>query len=522
MNTEIILSTLNARYSHCSFGLRYLYANLKELKENSKIVEFTISQNARDIAEQLLSENPKVIGFGVYIWNTRQTYDVVSILKRVAPEIKIILGGPEVSYETEEQPLCQLADLTLQGEADFLFYDVCKNYLCNSHWPEPKQIKADLPDIQHITLPYDEYSDHDIQHRVIYVEASRGCPYKCEYCLSSLDKSVRSFELERFLSAMEKLIARGARQFKFIDRTFNLSIPTSSKILNFFLERIHLGLFLHFEMVPDRLPIELRELISQFPKGALQFEIGIQTWNPEVAKLVSRRQNYALIESNFAFLNQIGTVHTHADLIAGLPGETLESFAAGFDAVAALKPDEIQVGILKRLKGTPIIRHDQEWQMVYQDQPPFQVLKTRHLNYQTLQRIARFAHYWDLVANSGNFIRTFSFIVNQSRLRNPPSLFWEFDQIANFLATRHPQGHSIALIHLVESLWEYFHSETAHRHLMEDYIGPGRSIPHFMKSVGTSAEKALPDATLERKSATPKRQKKHLRNEVVPTLPKPK
>ena len=330
--TKILLTTLNARYSHCAFGLRYLFANLKELQAESKILEFTISQNSRDIAEAILAEKPQIVGFGVYIWNTRQTQEVVSILKRVQPEIKIVLGGPEVSYETEPQEICRLADLTIQGEADFLFYEVCRDYFANTTWPTKKWIAGPLPAILELALPYTYYSDSDIKNRVIYVEASRGCPYKCEYCLSSLDKSVRSFDLDLFLSEMDQLIQKGARQFKFIDRTFNLSIPISSKILQFFLDRISLGLFLHFEMVPDRLPIELRDLIQQFPHGSLQFEIGIQTWNPDVAKLVSRRQDYEKIRENFAFLSIKHTVHTHADLIAGLPSETIESFAHGFDA----------------------------------------------------------------------------------------------------------------------------------------------------------------------------------------------
>ena len=501
------------------------------MQAHAKIIEFTISQNPRDIVEVILGEEPQIVGFGVYIWNTRQTQEVVSILKRVRPEIKIVLGGPEVSYETEGQAITALADLTIQGEADFTFYEICRDYLQNKKWPSQKIISAALPAILDLKLPYQYYTDSDIQNRVIYVEASRGCPYKCEYCLSSLDKSVRSFDLDQFLGEMNGLMERGARSFKFIDRTFNLSIPFSSKILQFFLERISLGLFLHFEMVPDRLPVELRTLIAQFPKGSLQFEIGIQTWNAEVSKLVSRRQDYAKIRENFDYLAQIGTVHTHADLIAGLPGETLESFGRGFDAVAELHADEIQVGLLKRLKGTPIIRHDQEWQMVYQEHPPFQVLQTRTMNYETLQRITRFSHFWDLVANSGNFNHTLVILRELAAARSEPSLFWEFDALSRFLNRRHAQGHSVALLNLVESVWIYLkdHSavdtERARTALVKDYAGSHlkRSIPHFLKEV---AEPVLPRADLgidpriqvrtfaraSTLSATPARQRRHLQD----------
>ena len=511
----ILLSTLNARYSHCAFGLRYLFANLGELRSQAKILEFTISQNPRDIVEAIVAENPKIVGFGVYIWNTRQTQEVVSILKKIRPEIRVVLGGPEVSYETDRQEICALADLTIQGEADFLFRDLCHNALTNGTWPSSKTLSGELPSVPALSSPYEYYSDSDIAHRVIYVEASRGCPYKCEYCLSSLDKSVRSFDLDRFLAEMETLIQRGARQFKFIDRTFNLSIATSSRILKFFLERISLGLFLHFEMVPDRLPVELRELIDQFPAGSLQFEIGIQTWSPEVAKLVSRRQDYAKIRENFAFLAESRRVHTHADLIAGLPGETIQSFAKGFDAVAELAPDEIQVGILKRLKGTPIIRHDQEWQMIYQEHPPFQVLQTRTMSYETLQDIGRFSHFWDLVANSGNFKETMRFLTDRSRRRSEPSLFWEFDELARFLSVRHPQGHGVALLNLLESVWIYLNERCAleqqevRRILIQDYTGSvRRDIPAFLRESGAQP---LPSPKLVSSgSATPARQKRHL------------
>jgi radical SAM superfamily enzyme YgiQ (UPF0313 family) len=509
---KIILTTLNARFSHCSFGLRYLYANLEELQSNCKILEFTISQNPRNIAEAILAEDPIIVGFGVYIWNTRPTQEVVSILKRVKPELKIILGGPEVSYETETQEICKLADLTIQGEADVLFYQTCKKFLVGGEWPNRKWITGELPDVQKINLPYIHYSDSDIQNRVIYVEASRGCPYKCEYCLSSLDKTVRSFNTDRFLTEMAALIDRGARTFKFIDRTFNLSIPISTKILQFFLDRISLGLFLHFEMVPDRLPDELRTLIQQFPKGSLQFEVGIQTWNPEVSKLVSRRQDYTKIKENFAYLAGSRNVHTHADLIAGLPSETIESFAFGFDAVVALDPDEIQVGILKRLKGTPIIRHDLEWGMVYQEHPPFQVLQTRTMSYSTLQKISRFSYFWDLIANSGNFLSTIVLLKELSMNRDHPSLFWEFDELANFLNIRHPLGHSIALINLLESVWFYFKDvrkldqDRVREILIQDYTRTiSRDVPKFLRNSVLSA----PIEQKKKNSATPARQRRH-------------
>ena len=281
--------------------------------------------------------------------------------------------------------------------------------------PFPKIIPAELPDFSRIALPYEFYTDADIAHRIVYVEASRGCPFTCEFCLSSLDIPVRAVPLEHISGDMQKLLDRGLRQFKFVDRTFNLNIATSRAILEFFLARHRPGNFYHFEMIPDRLPAELREVIARFPPGALQFEVGVQTFNPEVGRLISRRQNYERLADNLHFLRHETRVHIHADLIVGLPGETVESFAAGFDRLIALGPQEIQVGILKRLRGTPIVRHDAEWQMVYHARPPYEILQNRLIDFATMQRLRRFAKYWDLVGNSGNFVATTPLIWRKDR-----------------------------------------------------------------------------------------------------------
>ncbi len=460
-------------------------ANLGELKASARIVEFTIAQNPRDIVEKILAEKPRLVGFGVYIWNTRQTEEVVSLLKRVSPETIVVLGGPEVSYESEGQSLCRTADFVLKGEAEDLFAGLCRAYLREGKLPGDKFLSGPLPDVKRMASPYELYSDEDIRNRILYVEASRGCPYKCEFCLSALDTSVRNFDLDRFLADLDALIARGARQLKFVDRTFNLSPQISARILDFFLERVHLGLFLHFEMVPDRLPEELRSRIRRFPKGSLQFEIGIQTWNPEVASLVSRRQDYGKVRENLAFLQTETGVHLHVDLIAGLPGEDLESFGAGFDAVSSLSSQEIQVGILKRLKGTPIIRHDAEWGMVYQEAPPFTVVRTKVLPFEALQRLQRFAKFWDLFSNSGNFPASMALM----RSHAGTSLFQRFLDFSEFLSRRHPQGHGISLMNQAESFWRYLvdrlgEGDSAREAIVSDFCTGAvkRDVPPFLKA----------------------------------------
>ncbi len=443
----ILLSTLNARYIHCSLGLRYLYANLGELQPDSKILEFMISQRPIDIAEQILQQQPKIVGFGVYIWNLQQTREVMSILKALRPDLVIVLGGPEISYETEQSPAYPLADYIITGQADLAFARLCRDVLAQRP-PLLKIIEAEPRHPRELTLPYDYYSDEDIRQRVLYVEASRGCPFKCEFCLSSLDKTAQAFELEAFLQAMEDLYQRGARHFKFVDRTFNLNLKTSQRILQFFLDKPLDDLFLHFELIPDRLPEPLKKLIEQFPPGCLQFEIGIQSFNPPVQDLISRRQDHQKTIDNLSYLSQQTRVHLHTDLIAGLPGEDLQSFARGFDLLIELQVQEIQVGILKRLRGTPIIRHSEAFKMVYNPNPPYTILSTSTMDAETLFRINRFSRYWDMIANAGRFSHSLPVLLGEQP-------FQRFMDFSDWLFAQTGQTHRIALPRLFRLLYQF-------------------------------------------------------------------
>ena len=256
---SIVLSTLNARYMHAAFGLRYLLANMGALRDDTRLMEFTIEMRAADIVEKIMEESPSIVGLGVYIWNVQRVAEVVKTVRAVAPHVTLVVGGPEVSHEVDAQPWLSDVDYIVTGEGDAAFPELCARLL-SGRKPLQRVIDGGLPELSALTLPYDLYDDEDIAHRVLYVEASRGCPFRCEFCLSSLDKKVRAFDLTEFLTSLQHLMDRGARSFKFVDRTFNLDIERSEKILRFFLDRIELGLFIHFEMVPDRLPERLRTL----------------------------------------------------------------------------------------------------------------------------------------------------------------------------------------------------------------------------------------------------------------------
>lgn len=418
----IILCTLNAKYIHAALGLRYLLANMArhggaDLWAVSVLREFTIKRPVDEIVAALLAElgqagtTPQIVGFGVYIWNVQQTTEVVRKLKAARPALKIILGGPEVSYEWEDQEIVRLADHLITGWGDISFAKLCRALL---HGPQPlmKVIPGEQPPLDQIDLPYAEYSADDLAHRLLYVEASRGCPFKCEFCLSALDQTARAFDQPRFFAALADLHARGARHFKFVDRTFNLKIDNSLAILQFFLDRLTPDLFLHFEVIPDHLPERLKAMIARFPPGVLQLEVGIQTFDPVVQQRISRRQDNDKTCANLDWLLRHSHAHLHTDLIFGLPGETLAGFAAGFDRLYALHAHEIQLGLLKRLRGTPIARHSAEHGMIYDPEPPYSVQQTAAIPAADIQRFTRLARYWDLLANSGRFPQTLPLLLN--------------------------------------------------------------------------------------------------------------
>lgn len=473
---DVVLATLNARYIHSAFGLRYLKANLGEYESRCDIQEFTLESRPEDIVEQLLNSQPKVVGFGVYIWNVTQTEKVVALLKAVAPEIVVVLGGPEVSYENQDQPIVTLSDFVITGWGETSFRDLLSELL-NQQTPEQKIIPGIQPKLDQIGMPYYLYTDEDIKNRVLYVEASRGCPFKCEFCLSALDKTAWPFDLDAFLAQMEILHERGARHFKFVDRTFNLKIKNSLRILEFFLERMSDDLFLHFEVVPDHLPEALKEMISKFPRGSLQFEIGIQTFNPEVQSRISRRQDNEKAKTNLAWIRDNTQAYIHADLIFGLPGETIDSFGASFNQLYQLRPHEIQVGILKRLKGSPIIRHTEQHQLVFNPNPPFSILSSDTVSYAEVQFINRFARYWDLVGNSGRFKQTLHLLLAEQP-------FKRFSMFVKCLFSKTGQTHKISLLRLYDLVFDIgvadmeLNSELLREAISEDYSQSGlKSLP---------------------------------------------
>lgn len=469
----ILVAAINARHSHASLGARCLLANMGDLRDQTELAEFTIQQTAAEIADAIAARNPRILGLGVYIWNAARVAELLPLLRRKAPEMKIVLGGPEVTQDTPN------ADFLILGEGDLACAALCREILAST--PPARILRPPPPDLASLHLPYDEYTDADLAHRLLYVESSRGCAMRCDYCVSANDESVRFFPMPALLTTFDKLLARGARQFKFCDRSFNLDIPRAVEILSFFLERIPRfpGLFLHFEMLPDRFPAELRDILARFPPRSLQLEIGLQSFNPAVLERIRRPQNLDRAADNLRFLREHTRAFLHTDLIAGLPGETPESFAAGFDHLVALDPHEIQLGILKKLPGAPIARHDDEFAMAYNSAPPYEILSTRDWPAEHLARTARFAHYWDAIVSSNRFLAAAPLI-----WQTTPSVFGAFMEFSDWMGARFPREHGVPLPTLVEAVFDFLvqvrhlSPETAADTLIRGYRHSGaRDIP---------------------------------------------
>ncbi len=499
----IVLTTLNARYSHASIALRYLKANLKELVDDAVIREFVINTNVQTIAEEILVHEPRIVGVGVYIWNASDVSELIQVLKKVAPETLIVLGGPEASHFPFRVDL-DAADYIIQGEGEVAFYELCRDLLAEKR-PEQRIIRSSMVDPEQLVLPYALYDDEDVAHRHIYVESSRGCPFLCEFCLSAIDEKVRYFPLEPLLEQFETLWRRGVRNFKFIDRTFNLNIRFANALMDFFLSK-EPPYFAHFEVIPDHFPESIKERIAHFPPGSLQLEVGIQTLNPEIADNINRPLRIEKIKRNLAFLENETQAHMHLDLIVGLPGEPLESFGANLDALCAMTRSEIQIGILKKLSGTTLSRHDALHGMIYADTPPYDVLKTDKVSFKELQQMKRFARFWDLYYNSGNFNAGV-------RLLWPNGdVFARFFAFSDWIYGRTAATHKIALERLAALLFEYLTAvsgvaeETAGTALAVD-LGKmsGRRLPAFLSPYAPSGEQQ------EQRSASgaTKRQARH-------------
>lgn len=448
--SAIVLATFSARYQHAAFGLRCLQANLGEFQADSAVLEFDLQTKPALAAEKILNHTPRIVGLGAYIWNSPQTAALLAALRRAAPQLTLVLGGPEVSYETESHPLTLLADFVICGEADLAFASLCQHVLVGKP-PGEKILRAPPPDPASLALPYALYSDKDLATRFTYLETSRGCPFACEYCVSAIERGVRIFAWERLRPEFTLLLARGLRRVKFVDRTFNLDAERGREILEFFYTHATPDLQVHLEITPSCLTPAWRDLLRRAPPGLLRLEVGVQTFDKEINARIGRQQTAAEAEDALRFLRQETNALIHADLIAGLPGQTLGNFAADFDRMVRLQPHELQAGILKHLRGTAIARHDAEWAVRWNPEPPYELVANKLLDEATVEKLKRFARYWELLANRGRFEQTLPLLWSGAG-DSPFSKVWK---LCEELFPRFGKTHSIPLFELGYALLDH-------------------------------------------------------------------
>lgn len=401
MECDILLVAVNAGYAHTSLSLRCIMANLGEFGERTRILELDTSLSPMQIAERVVEISPRIVAFSTYIWNAVVIADALRVLEAARPDIVRVVGGPQIVPDDDPSMLLQLVDVAVCGEGELVAADVFRDILSGKS--VAKIVDKGAPDLGRVQLPYRLYRDDDLATRIVYAETTRGCPFRCEYCTSSDSGGIRKFPLDKILSAFDDLMRRGARRFKFLDRSFNFGGEHSLAVLDFFIERKTPELRLHFEFTPDALDTEWRARLKSFEPGMLHIEMGVQTWNKAVADLIRRPLKPEAVENALRFMIEDAEADVHADLIAGLPGETPESFIAGFNRLVAISPAEIQVGILKRLPGTAIGRHDKEFSVKWSPVPPYEILENSTFSFEAMREMERFSRCWDMLYNRGRF-----------------------------------------------------------------------------------------------------------------------
>ena len=477
--SDILFVACNARYSHVAFSLKTLRANLPApLHDRSSILEFTIQNDPTEAAYAILRQRPRVVGLSVYLWNIAFMRQVMEILHGTHPEVAVFVGGPEIAAPESrmDDALFALATHVIVGEGEEITAALCAKYLHEDLAIRPevaaitaqKIIRAPRIDVATLVLPYDEYTDEDLAHRILYVETSRGCPYRCAFCLSSRDKPLRFFPMDALRAAFAKLLSRGARSFKFLDRTLNASLGRAIEILEFFLPYRD-EVSLHFEMVPHEIPARLLDMLAQYPAGAIQIEFGVQTLTQSVADRIHRMLDADRLLHNLAVLRERTGVHVHADLIAGLPGESFAQFAEGFERLSRSGVQEIQLGILKRLKSSPLDEMAEEWGLVFSSLPPYEILQTPDMSFEELTEFKRFAKFYDTLVNNANFPDTVRRICRTHFYR-------DFDALVQWVYAQTEATQGIAQTRWVQLLFRYMtevcaiEPHEAARTILGDYL----------------------------------------------------
>ncbi|MBW9144393.1 B12-binding domain-containing radical SAM protein [Clostridium sp. CM028] len=445
---KVTLVGINAKYIHSNLAVRYLKTYTEDLNYECKIMEFSINDQIERIVEEILSSKPDLVAFSCYIWNIEYVKAVSSLIKLVNSEIEILYGGPEVSFNCKEFLEENVGDYVIEGEGEVtykefikwrinskddseindensgniqnilgLYYKYYENIGCDSKINYGG--KRTLMDMEQVIFPYNE---EELTNKIVYYEASRGCPFNCKYCLSSTTHGVRFLNTERVKRELKFLVDKKVKLIKFVDRTFNCNSRFAVEIWEFLI-KMDTEITFHFEISADLLNKQELDILAKAPKGRFQFEVGVQTTNPLVLNNINRFVNFNDIKEMVEELEKIKNIKQHLDLIAGLPGENYESFKKSFNDVYSIHPEVIQLGFLKLLKGSDMRSEATLWGMVYAPYPPYEILKTRDISYEELVSLKRVEKIVDKYYNSQKFSTILKYFVK--KFNTPFEFYYE-------------------------------------------------------------------------------------------------
>lgn len=418
---KVLLVGINSQYVHSNLAVRYLKAYTKDLDYDPVIKEFSINDRIERVLEEMMIEKPNIVAFSCYVWNSEMVRNLSKLIKLVDDDIEIIYGGPEVSFDGRDFLSKNEGEYLIEGEGEATFRDLMKYKIKESN-PLSEESLGDIRHIQglfykkdkeifyggvrnnidlnKIVFPYDE--EDNLDNKIVYYEASRGCPFRCKYCLSSVDRKTRFRDIEKVRKELRYFIDKKVKLVKFVDRTFNCDEKFASDIWSFLIEQDTKTKF-HFEISANILTNNQVEILSKAPKGRFQFEVGVQTTNNEILKNINRYIDFKEIAKKVKEIKNSNNISQHLDLISGLPGEDLKSFINSFNEVYSIGPEEIQLGFLKILKGSPMMEEKDKWGMKYSPYAPYEILKTKDISYEELLILKKVEAMVDKYYNSGKF-----------------------------------------------------------------------------------------------------------------------
>lgn len=490
---KIVLTAINSQYVHLNVAVRYLK---KYVEKNSEIkldiYETNINNQLINIIKDLFEMQPDMIVFSTYIWNKEYVFSLSKELKKILPNVKIALGGPEVSYEWEKT-------MRENEEIDYIFTGEGEKILLNFFTQDISQVKGVvhrvdeeikyngieplIENLDIIPFPYDEEELQD-RTKIFYYESSRGCPFNCSYCMSSIDKSVRYYSIERTKEDLKRFIDSPIKLLKFVDRTFNLSKEKYMAIWKLLLENYREGITFHFEINANIFDDETLDFLETVPKGYFQFEIGVQSINPETMVAIKRNNILDKLAYNVRRISR--NIHLHLDLIAGLPYETYDIFKDSFNYVYNLKPEMIQLGFLKLLKGTQMYDEVEKYQYKYYSKPPYEVFSNKFISFGELVKLKNLEKMLDYYYNSEKFSYTCDFVIKN----NFDSAFTFFEKIADYYDKKGYLKISHKEVALFNILYDFYVENNLKdldifvEFLKYDYLALGKpgSYPEWLKS----------------------------------------